>query len=126
MVAHYSNLGSRYQNLLRRLPKIALQQDQEQKIVENLDDEILGLAKSWDNLQIQYQEYPEASNEIREMLENLNQALKDIELSYQHGEIDYSDVVEQMKTIQRRVRYYQVALDDEHALDASGREIRRR
>ncbi len=52
--------------------------------------------------------------------------MNQIESDYLANALDYDGVIQQMKALQRRARYYQVALDEDHALDASGRVTRRR
>jgi len=126
MVAQYSDLGSQYKNLVERLRESSNLRNKEQQIIENLDDEIMELARPWESLQNEYRDNQGASQEIGEMLKNLDRALREIERGYLRGEMDYDEVLQEMRTIQRRVRYFQVALDDEHALDASGRVSRRR
>lgn len=126
LVAQYSNLASRYQNLAERIRQSAARRQQEQNQVEQLEETISDLAEPWEQLMERYQDNPSASREIRDLLADLSKQMNQIESDYLANALDYDGVVQQMKALQRRVRYYQVALDDDHALDASGRVTRRR
>jgi hypothetical protein len=126
LVAQYGSLASRYQNLAERIRQNAARRQQERSQVAQLEEEIVQLAEPWENLLAQHRDNPTASREIHELLDDLDERMEDIERAYLRGELDYGQVIQEMKAVQRRVRYYQIALDDENALDATGRVIRRR
>jgi len=126
LVTQFVSLASRYQNLGERLRQSADRQASEMRQVEDLEEEIVALTEPWEALLAQYRDNPIASREIRGLLADLDEEMEGIERGYLRGELDYEEVVQQMRGLQRRVRYYQVALDDETALDAGGRQIRRR
>ena len=67
-----------------------------------------------------------ASREIGRFLEELDESLQEIESGYLNSELEYEDVVHRMNAVLRRARYFQVALDEDHALDVNGRVLRRR
>jgi hypothetical protein len=46
--------------------------------------------------------------------------------AYLHGSADYVQTLQAMKALHKRLRYYQVALDEESALDVQGNVQRRR
>jgi len=126
LVTQYVSLAARYQNLGERLRQSVDRQAQEMRQVEDLEEQIVALAEPWEALLAQYRDNPIASREIRGLLADIDEEMEGIERGYLRGELDYEEVVQQMRGLQRRVRFYQVALDDETALDASGRQIRRR
>jgi len=126
LVAQYSNLASRYQTLAERARQSVERRQQEQGQVEQLEEAIAAMAQPWQELLPRYQDNPSASREIRDLLSDLGEQMDQIEADYLANALDYDGVIQQMKALQRRVRYYQIALDDDHALDASGRITRRR
>lgn len=126
LVAQYSQLSSRYHSLGERLRQAANRREQEQRQVEDLEEQIVALIEPWESMLAQYRDNPTASREIRELLSSMDEEMENLERGYLRNELDYDQVIQQMRNLQRRVRYYQVALDDEHALDASGRITRRR
>jgi DNA repair exonuclease SbcCD ATPase subunit len=126
LVAQFSNLSSRYQTLAERLKQGAGRIAQEQSQIEDLETSLGDLAAPWQNLLSEYRDNPEASLEIRSLLDSLDQELKNIRRQYSQGALDYNQVLLALKTLHRKVRFYQVALDDEHAVDASGQVTPRR
>lgn len=126
LVSVYASLSSRYQNLGERLHQGVERRAQEMGQIQDLEEQIVALAEPWESLLAQHRDNPVASREIRGLLADLDDEMEDIEKGYLRGELDYDEVVKQMRNLQRRIRYYQVALDDETAMDSSGRLIRRR
>ncbi len=126
LVAQFSNLSTRYQTLAERLKQGAGRAAQEQSQVEDLETSISDLAGPWQDRLGEYRDNPDASLEIRELLDSIDGELKRIRQEYARSKLDYNQVLLALRTLQRKVRFYQVALDDEHAVDASGRVTRRR
>ncbi len=125
-VAQYSSLASRYQHLAERLRQGSSAREKEQRQVEQLEDAIAGMVDPWEQMLIRFSDHPGTCREIRDLLDSLGEGMQEIENDYLRGELDYDGVIQEMKSLQRRVRYYQVALDDEHAIDSAGRVTRRR
>ena len=94
--------------------------------MEQLEDEINDLTGPWRQMLDTYRDNPTASREIRDLLDDLREQMQNIKSDYLNSSLDYDDVLDQLKIAQRRIRFYQVALDDEHAIDSSGRITRRR
>jgi len=126
LVAQFSNLSTRYQTLAERLKQGAGRAAQEQSQVEDLETSINDLASPWQDRLGEYRDNPDASLEIRELLDSVDAEMKRIRSEYGRSKLDYNQVLLALRTLQRKVRFYQVALDDEHAIDASGRVTRRR
>jgi len=126
LVAQFSNLSSRYQTLAERLKQGAGRAAQEQSQVEDLETSLNDLVGPWQDRLGEYRDNPDASLEIRELLDSVDGEMKRIRRQYTQGAMDYNQVLLALRTLQRKVRFYQVALDDEHAVDASGRVTRRR
>jgi hypothetical protein len=125
IAALYSQISSRYQKLAENVHQAVARRENEQIQVEELDAQIAEQAERWETLLRQYQDNPYTGREIQNFLDDLDGSLERIERAYLRGQLDYDEVIQQMKTNLRRVRFYQVALDDEYALDASGRVSRR-
>jgi DNA repair exonuclease SbcCD ATPase subunit len=126
LVAQFSNLSTRYQTLAERLKQGAGRAAQEQSQVEDLETSISDLTGPWQDRLGEYRDNPDASLEIRELLDSVDAEMKRIRRQYTQEALDYNQVLLALRTLQRKVRFYQVALDDEHAIDASGRVTRRR
>ena len=126
LVAQFSNLSTRLQTLAERLKQGAGRAAQEQSQVEDLETSISDLAGPWQDRLGEYRDNPDASLEIRQLLDSIDAEMKRIHQEYARGKLDYNEVLLALRTLQRKVRFYQVALDDEHAVDASGRVTRRR
>jgi hypothetical protein len=126
LVAQFSNLSTRYQTLAERLKQGAGRAAQEQSQVEDLETSISDLAGPWQDRLGEYRDNPEAHREIRELLDSIDAEMKRIHRQYAQGAMDYNQVLLALRTLQRKVRFYQVALDGEHAVDANGRVTRRK
>jgi len=126
LVAQFSSLSTRYQTLAERLKQGAGRAAQEQSQVEDLETSLNDLTGPWQDRLGEYRDNPDASLEIRELLDSVDAELKRIRRQYTQGAMDYNQVLLALRTLQRKVRFYQVALDDEHAVDASGRVTRRK
>ena len=126
LVAQFSNLSTRYQTLAERLKQGVGRAAQEQSQVEDLEASISDLTSPWQNMLAEYRDNPDASLEIHQLLDSTELELKRIRYQYLRSGMDYNQVLIALKTLQRKVRFYQVALDDEHAVDSSGRVTRRR
>jgi chromosome segregation ATPase len=126
LVAQFSNLSTRCQTLAERLRQSAGRAAQDQSQVEDLETSINDLASPWQDRLAEYRENPDASLEIHELLNSVDAEMKRIRNEYARGKLEYNQVLLALRTLQRKVRFYQVALDDEHAVDASGRVTRRR
>lgn len=125
LVAHFSSLASRYQALSTRLKQFDEQRDEDHETIADLERQIAQAAGEWENLLRLYSDNPSACQEIQDFLNALDHNLEMIETGYLQSELEFDQVLQQMNSILRRIRFFQVALDDEHALDASGRIIRR-
>jgi chromosome segregation ATPase len=126
LVAQFSNLSTRLQTLAERLKQGAGRAAQEQSQVEDLETSIGDLAGPWQDRLGEYRDNPDASLEIRELLDSIDAEMRRIRQEYGRSKLDYNGVLLALRTLQRKVRFYQVALDDEHAVDASGRVTRRK
>lgn len=125
-VAQISNLGARYQALSERIAQANERLNREQAEAEEQEAQVNEAAQQWQNLLYEYQSNPQASQEIKELLEAIHHELAQIRRNYSQGSADYNQTLGALKALLKRLRYYQVALDEESALDASGNIHRRR
>ncbi len=125
-VAQLGNLSARSQALVERVAQIVERAAHEQGEAEELEAQIEELAQLWQNLLYEYGEKEPASQEIRGLLETTRRELAQLRRAYLHGSADYAQTLQAMKALHKRLRYYQVALDEESALDVQGNVHRRR
>lgn len=125
-VAQLSNLGARYQALSERITQAGERAAREQAEAEEQEAQVNEAAQQWQNLLYEHQGNPQASQEIKELLEAIHHELAQIRRNYSQGGADYHQTLGALKALIKRLRYYQVALDEESALDASGNIHRRR
>jgi uncharacterized LabA/DUF88 family protein len=125
-VAQLSNLGARYQALGERIAQAGERAAREQAVAEEQEGQVNEAAEQWQNLLFEYQGNPQASQEIQELLDAIHHELAQIHRNYNQGSANYTQTLDALKALLKRLRYYQVALDAESALDASGRVHRRR
>ena len=125
-VAQLSNIGARYQALSERIAQAGERATREQAEAEELEGQVNESTQMWQNLLYEYNSNPTASQEIKELLDVINHELAQIRRNYNQGNADYPQTLGALKSLLKRLRYYQVALDDESALDASGNIHRRR
>ena len=126
LVQQLGNSSAKYQALANKICQGAERADQEQAQVEELEIELSELAQAWESLRYEYREVPEVEAELRELLQDIEHELAQVQHQYKQKRLNYKQVLRAMNDLNRRVKYYQVALDENSALDASGREIRRR
>jgi DNA repair exonuclease SbcCD ATPase subunit len=125
-VAQLSSLGARYQALGERVAQAGERLSREQAEAGEQETQINDALQQWQSLQYEYQANPQATQEIKELLQAVDRELAQIRRSYSQGGADYHQTLGALKSLLKRLRYYQVALDDESALDASGVVHRRR
>jgi hypothetical protein len=126
LVQQYGNFSAKYQSLAVKISQGAERADQEQAQVEALEIELSELAQIWEDHRYEYHDYPEVDRDIRDLLNTIEHELTTIRRQYKQKTKNYKQVLRSLKDLNKRVKYYQVALDGDHALDASGRVIRRR
>ena len=120
LVQQLGNLSAKYQTLAAKINQSAERAEHEQGQIEGVELDINEAAQLWQNHWYTYREYPEISQEIRDLLDGIDHELAQIRRYYKQKTSDYQQVLQAMKNLYRKVRYYQVALDEEHAIDYSG------
>jgi DNA repair exonuclease SbcCD ATPase subunit len=125
-VAQLSNLGARYQALGERIVQAGERAAREQAEAEEIEAQVNEASQMWRNLQDEYRSYPQAAQEIQELLDATHRELAQIRRNYSQGNADYTQTLQALKSLLKQIRFYQVALDEESALDASGSVHRRR
>ena len=126
LVQQLGNYSARYQTLAGKISQKAERADQEQAQVEELEVELSELAGMWEENRYEYRDMPEADGEIRALLGDIEHELGAIRRQYKQKTKNYKQVLRAMKDLNKKVKYWQVALDENNALDASGRVHPRR
>ena len=75
----------------------------------------------WQN----YQDEPQVTGDIRHLLEEVEREMSSLKRQYKQKR-NYAQALQSLKTLERKVRAYQVELDQDRALDVDGNERRRR
>jgi DNA repair exonuclease SbcCD ATPase subunit len=126
LVQQLGNYSAKYQTLAGKISQKAERADQEQAQVEELEVELSELAGMWEENRYEYRDMPEADGEIRALLGDIDHELATIRRQYKQKTKNYKQVLRAMKDLNKKVKYWQVALDENNALDASGRVHPRR
>lgn len=126
LVGQLGQLSGAYQALNEKVRQTRERAAQEQAQVEELESDLLELGQRWQEQWQAYQDEPGVSAEIRSLLNDLERELSSIRRQAQQKGSTFEQTLQALKTLHRKLRYYQVALDEEHALDASGNVQRRR
>jgi chromosome segregation ATPase len=120
LVQELGRLSARYQTLAQKIRRAADRADTQMVQVEEIEAEIAELAQIWENQWYQHQDNPTASQEIRDLLNSLDHEQASLRKKYKKKSINQGQVLEALKALQRQVKFFQAALDEDHALDADG------
>lgn len=123
LVALLGDLSSRYQALGERIRQLAERGSREQDQVTSLEQELDQYNRQWDQRWQEHQTNKLASEEIRELITNTENEQYRIRTQFREGTADYSKTLTSLQSLHRKVRLYQVALDDNHVIDVSGQVI---
>jgi DNA repair exonuclease SbcCD ATPase subunit len=126
LVQHLGDLSAKYQTLTEKIRQSAGRAENEMLQVEELEAEINDLAQLWENHWYAQRDNPIASQEIRELLEAIDHEQAQIRQQYKKGDKSYSQVLEALKALHRKIKHFKAALDEDHAIDVSGRVNTRR
>ncbi len=126
LVQQLATLAGKYQALAEKTQHNTDRATQEMAQVEDMENELNELAQQWENQSYAYRDEPQVSQEIRALLDEIDHEMEQLRRQYKRRARDYNQIVGQLKSLQRKVRYYQVALDADHAIDATGNVHRRR
>jgi len=125
LVGELAGLGGEYQALSARL-QVGVEQALHERVqVVEMEDDLQELEQSWQEQLRAYQDQPVVSREIRALLDEIAQGTAEIRRQAQRKNASYSGTLQALKALQRKARFYQVALDEDHAIDASGNVKRR-
>jgi uncharacterized phage infection (PIP) family protein YhgE len=117
-------MSSNFSSLADKVRQSADRAAQEMAQAAEVEAELQELAQQWQNQWYAYRDEPEVSREIRSLLDGIESELNYIRREYKRKVTRYSQVMQSLKDLHRKVRFYQVALDADRALDVAG-NIRR-
>jgi chromosome segregation ATPase len=126
LVQQLGSLSARYQTLVEKLRQGSERLAQEQTQVEDIETEIDELAQYWESQWRTYRDNPMASQEMRGLLDSVEQQQSQLKRQYRQGAKSYNQIIQELKALQRKLKYFQAALDDDHAIDSGGRVHTRR
>ena len=126
LVGQLGHLSAQYQTLAEKVRQGVERAAHEQAQVEELESDLLEMGQRWQAQWTAYQDEPEVSQEIRTLLNDLEREMSAMRRKAQQKGSSYDQTLQALKSLHRKVRFFQVALDEEHALDASGNIQRRR
>ena len=125
-VAQLGQLSGQYQTLSEKVRQVAERAAHEQAQVEELESDLMELGQRWQEQWRAYQDEPEVSQEIRSLLKELEQGMSALRRKAQQKGSSYDQTLQALKTLHRKVRFFQVALDEEHALEIGRASCRER
>ena len=126
LVQHLGRLSASYQTLETKLRQKTERVSHEQNQAEDLEEEINEFRQFWQLQANSQSDNPAVRQEIEDLLSTIDSKMANLQRDYQSGRLSYQQVIEAMRTINRQIRFFQVALDEDHALDSSGNIKRRR
>ncbi len=126
LVGQFSQLAGQYQTLVEKVRQGLERAAHERTQVEDLENDLLELAQRWQEQRQAYQDEPEVSQEIRTMLGELEREMATLRRKAQQKSNSYEQILQTLKNLHRKVRFFQVELDEEHALDVAGNIQRKR
>jgi hypothetical protein len=126
LVQHLGRLSASYQTLGAKLRQKTERVTHEQKQAEEMEDEINEFRQFWQMQANTHSDNPAAKQEIEDLLTAIDSKMSNLQRDYQNGRLSYQQVIETMRTINRQIRFFQVALDEDHALDSTGNINQRR
>jgi hypothetical protein len=126
LVGQLGRLAAKYQAVAerQRLDNDRISQEQEQ--VHSLEMDLATYLAQWQEQEQVYQQTPDVSDEIQKLISDTGQESTAIQRQFLRGEQDYQGTYKALQNLARKVRYYQVTIDDMHAIDARGRVIAKR
>ena len=126
LVQQLGQFAARYHDLAVKIQQTSEHAEQEMTAVEELENQLIDLEQRWQNNWNNYQSDPDIVQEIRRLLDETDRELANLKRAYKNKSKNYSQVLQSLKSLERKVAYYQVALDENRALDVDGNEKRKR
>jgi hypothetical protein len=117
VVRQLGDIAGKCQVVAERAKQIVQRASQERERVENLEDELEGLFRQW---QEQGQLNPGAANQIRKLKQQTEGELDGLQRDYIQGRYSYQDVIHALSTIYRNLQGAQIRLEDGQILSLDG------
>jgi chromosome segregation ATPase len=126
LVKRLGDMSKKYQALEGKIRRASDSAARDREKIDSLERDLESYAQKWQNQWHAYPDNPSASQDIEDLLNSLDRQWDLIRQQHKRGEKDYDQVYKALEQLHRKVRYYQAALDEDHAVDANGRVITRR
>jgi uncharacterized phage infection (PIP) family protein YhgE len=123
LIAQLANLSKRYAALTEKTRQVTDRVKQEQAQVDDLETKLDDLIDLWQSQRDSHQDNPLAVREIQQLLNETNSEKDQLRGQYRQGTKDYAQVLQALQALNRKVRIFQIPLDDQHAIDVNGRVI---
>lgn len=123
LVKQLGDFGRNYQELGEKMRQLSERGNREQNEIKKLENELQDYLHKWERLLEKYPDQAEVVEEIRGLLDDSDLELFQVKARYRDGAIDYEDAFQKVQNLERKVRLFQVALDETHTLDVNGRVI---
>jgi hypothetical protein len=88
-----------------------------------LETQLDDLIELWQGQRDNHQDNPLAIQEIQQLINDTTHERDQIRGQYRQGSKTYAQVLQAMQSLNRKVRIFQIPLDDQHAIDVNGRVI---
>jgi chromosome segregation ATPase len=122
-VQQYGSLSGKYQALSEKLRQVGERAVQEKSQVEDLESQLADLTNQWQAQWQSRRDNPVVGEEIRNLLGEIEQEQNSIRQQYEQGARSYDQVLQALRDLIRKARVAQVAIDENHVIDVSGRVI---
>ncbi len=128
LVQQLEQLAARYYDLGVKIDSAVQRAEQEMTAIEQLEAQIHDLYGLWQENMNAYRDDARVVGDIRALLEAVERENAAIKRQYrqQGRDSSYGQVMQNLKALERKVRYFLVDLDADHALDVQGNVSRRR
>ena len=86
-----------------------------------MEDEIDQQLEKWKNNWQAYRQYPSTRKEIQSFLDEISRERSELQRQYEKKSIDFDELIIELRTLSRKARDFQAAVDDDQEVDIEGR-----
>ena len=123
LVKQYTGLEGAYRSLGERAHLAGEKAADERQKVEDLESEMDELAQAWEQLRQTYRENQVTTSEIRRLLGDVDNERDQLKRQARQEIRPYEQILQDLQSLNRRLRLAQVSIDENHVIDVNGRII---
>ena len=123
LVKQYTGLEGAYRSLGERAHLAGEKAADERQKVEDLESEMDELAQAWEQLRQTYRENKVTTREIRRLLGDVDNERDQLKRQARQEIRPYEQILQDLQSLNRRLRLAQVSIDENHVIDVNGRII---